>query len=149
MTRLLLALAALLTVATPASGQLVVQKGERPPRRPEAECTEIFLPPAGDTTRGVYWEPTPRRMVLIDVKPPKQYVNAPIVMRMHVDRRGVVDSIDVTGISDSGFVRQLRKFSRGFSFMPTVYQACAVPGWTTMQFSFGAPKPGQRVWPDD
>ena len=149
MTRLLLALAALLTVATPASGQLVVQKGERPPRRPEAECTEIFLPPAGDTTRGVYWEPTPRRMVLIDVKPPKQYVNAPIVMRMHVDRRGVVDSIDVTGISDSGFVRQLRKFSRDLIFVPALYQGCAVSGWASMRFTFGASGSEQRIWPDD
>ncbi|MBK6496178.1 MAG: hypothetical protein IPP98_03875 [Gemmatimonadetes bacterium] len=149
MTRLLLALAALLTVATPASGQLVVQTGERPPRRPEVECTEVFLPAPGDTTRGVYWKPYVRSMVIIKGQPPKKYLDSLVTLTMRVDRRGKVDSTIVTGMPDSGFVRKLRKFSRDLIFVPALYQGCAVSGWASMRFTFGASGSEQRIWPDD
>jgi hypothetical protein len=46
-------------------------------------------------------------------------------------------------------VRKLRKFSRDLIFVPALYQGCAVSGWASMRFTFGASGSEQRIWPDD
>jgi hypothetical protein len=63
-------------------------------------------------------------------------IRNPVFVRMHVTVHGTVDSVVVTGISDSAYAARVGQSSMGMRFRPARRDGCLVADWIELRFEF-------------
>lgn len=116
------------------------------PTRPATECAAEIAAARQDTTY-IISDPVTKTYGphLITVAQP-DFSKAPAslrgktaVLRMQVDENGDVipRSIQITGVNDGNFVKELRNTARSFRYFPAVRNGCAVAGWSLARYTLG------------
>jgi len=109
-------------------------------RTPE-ECVGVVAP-ADPKNFPTEWHREEYLMVLPPVDYPRSLRGRTIAVRQRTTARGILDSIEVSGIDDepkyrARYISQIqRMFAKG-DFRPAVFQGCAVDSWYSFTMTLG------------
>lgn len=105
--------------------------------RPAPECVGAPRPPSDDTAAVRMAQPVAAQFILPPAHRFPSVVRAEITF--HVGANGLVDSTDVDGVTDRGFLPSFKKSLASYNFRPGYYRGCPVPGTFRITITFGTP----------
>ena len=129
----------LLVAAAPLSALTPLKRLPGEPRLPrdQDECVEVLRTFEADSTKGPYTPPQVLKIVLPDYFAREDSVT----VRYLVAITGRVDSVQVTGTTNAGFIAAIARTASGYRFRPANVDGCVVAAWyQTMMYSPRGPQ---------
>lgn len=104
--------------------------------RTATECIGPRPAATGEPGEGKAEPPLARQMIIPQLDAPSSLRGRRVNVQFFVADNGKVDSSNVTGIIDAGYLAKFKRTLMTYSFNPALDRGCPVRGVTSMQFTF-------------